>query len=150
MPSVFDGLLVSVNATVPTGVEAVPKPVSVTVMVNIADPPIGAVAVVGATVVVVERAVTVKVAAGVVLLLAWTLSVAAKLAFIVCAPVGAVAVAVTVQLTVPTEFAPCASVQVLKLSLLAGLLASLNDTVPAGFDAVPVLVSFTVIVNCAD
>ena len=68
---------------------------------------------------------------------------------IVCVPVGVLAVAVTVQLTVPTGLAPCVSVQVVKPSVLAGLLAPVNDTVPAGFNAVPVLVSVTVTKNVA-
>jgi hypothetical protein len=46
----------SVKATVPAGVDFVPASTSVTVTVNIADPPIGAVAPVGAIVVVVARA----------------------------------------------------------------------------------------------
>lgn len=68
---------------------------------------------------------------------------------IVCAPAGAVAVTVTAQLTVPTGLAPCVRAQPLNVSLLDGLLASVNVTVPAGFNAVPVLVSETVIVNAA-
>jgi len=67
----------------------------------------------------------------------------------VCAPVGAVGITVTVQLTVPGGFEPCASMQVLMLSELLGLLLSLNDTVPAGFDGVPGPVSATVTVKLA-
>jgi hypothetical protein len=104
--SLFVGLLESVKEIVPVGVVAVPVFVSVTVTVKLAVPPMGALALVGVTVVVVERVPTVKIAAVVVLLVAWMLSFGVKLALIVCAPVGVLAVTVTVQVTVPMGFAP--------------------------------------------
>jgi CBS-domain-containing membrane protein len=62
MLSELAGELISVKDTVPTGFEAVPVAMSVTVIVNCVEPPIGAEALVGAIVVVVARAVTVSAA----------------------------------------------------------------------------------------
>ena len=53
------------------------------------------------------------------------------------------------QLAVPTGFAPCASVQALKPSELAGLLVSVKEIVPAGVEAFPPAASVTVTVNTA-
>ena len=58
----FGGLLVSVKLTAPPGVETGPLSVSVTVTVNGADPPIGAVAVSGLMEVEVARVLTVRLA----------------------------------------------------------------------------------------
>jgi hypothetical protein len=60
--SVFAGLLTSVIVTVPNGVDFVPVSTSLTVIVNCAEPPMGAEALVGVMVVVVARAVTVRAA----------------------------------------------------------------------------------------
>ena len=62
MLSVLDGLLVEVTANVPTGFDAGPESVSVTVMVSVAAVPTGVLAVSGLMVVDVVRVVTVTLA----------------------------------------------------------------------------------------
>jgi hypothetical protein len=61
MPSVLDGLLLEVTATVPAGFDLVPEPVSFTVIVNVAAVPAGVLAVSGLMLVDVTLAVTVSV-----------------------------------------------------------------------------------------
>jgi len=79
MLSELAGLLLSLKETAPAGFDGVPGPVSRTVTVKLAVPPIAALALAGLIVVAVGRevtgaGVTVRVAGLVVLLLAWILS----------------------------------------------------------------------------
>lgn len=139
-----------VTVTVPVGNCLVPAlSVSATVTVTLLDCPVTTLAGFSPTVVLVERRVTVKLLPVLSALLWWTLSVAVKLAVMVCGLTAALeGVYVTSQLTVPAGLAPCASVQVPKVP--APVVPRL--TVPAGFDTVPLSVSTTVtltVVDCA-
>jgi hypothetical protein len=70
---------------------------------------------------------------------------AVKLALMVCVPVGAVGVTVTMQLAVPTTV--WASVHAPMLSVLEGVLTELTATFPVGVEPGPLSVSVTVIVK---
>src|SRR5438445_10983012 len=81
MLSVLAGLLVEVTATVPTGFDAGPESVSVTVMVKVAPTPTGVLAVSGLIVVDVVRTVTATLAEAVLPVPPWVEVTAAVVLF---------------------------------------------------------------------